>query len=175
VGRPADGGDAVPRAPAGDHVVIETNIDDMNPQLLAPVGEVLLAAGALDVTFSPLQMKKGRAGVQVTVVARVDDEARLAGLLLAETTTLGVRVYAVRRHEAGRAFIEVATPYGPVVVKQKLLNGRVVGAMPEFESVRELAERAGVPLARVHGLAVAAAARVLDGEAPIRRADPPDD
>ncbi|HEY5436563.1 MAG TPA: nickel pincer cofactor biosynthesis protein LarC, partial [Candidatus Limnocylindrales bacterium] len=92
VGRPADGGDVAQRAPLGDHVVIETNIDDMNPQLLAPVGEALLAAGALDVTVTPLQMKKGRAGVQVSVVARMDDEARLAGLLLAETTTLGVRV-----------------------------------------------------------------------------------
>lgn len=175
VGRPADGGDVVTRAPAGDHVVIETNIDDMNPQLLAPVGEALLAAGALDVTFSPVQMKKGRAGVQVTVVARMDDEARLAGLLLAETTTLGVRVYAVRRHEAGRAFIEVDTLYGPVVVKQKLLNGRVAGAMPEFESVRALAERAGVSLARVHGLAVVAATRVTDGELSIRRPDLRDD
>jgi len=157
VGRPADGGDVGQRAPLGDHVVIETNIDDMNPQLLAPVGEALLAAGALDVTVTPLQMKKGRAGVQVSVVARMDDEARLARLLLAETTTLGVRVHAVRRYEAGRAFVEVATPFGPVVVKQKILGGRVVGAMPEFESVRTRATETGVPLAMVHAAAAAAA------------------
>ena len=159
VGRTADGDDVAERATLGDHVVIETNIDDMNPQLLAPVGEALLAAGALDVTVTPAFMKKGRAGVQVSVVARMDDEVRLAGILLAETTTLGVRVHAVRRHEAGRAFVEVATPYGAVTVKQKLLGGRVVGAMPEFESVRARASEAGVSLARVHAAASAAAAR----------------
>jgi hypothetical protein len=165
VGRPAGGGDVAQRPPLGDHVVIETNIDDMNPQLLAPVGEALLAAGALDVTVTPLQMKKGRAGVQVSVVARMDDEARLAGILLAETTTLGVRVHAVRRYEAGRSFVEVATPFGPVVVKLKILGGRVVGAMPEFESVRARATETGVPRARVHAAAAAAAARPA-GDAP---------
>ncbi len=163
VGRPADGGDPVPRAPLGDHVVIETSIDDMNPQLLAPVGEALLGAGALDVTVTPLQMKKGRAGVLVSVVARVDDEARLAGILLRETTTLGVRVHAVRRHEAGRAFVEVATPFGRVVVKQKILEGRVVAAMPEFESVRQRAAETGASLSRVHAAAAAAAAGPVDG------------
>jgi pyridinium-3,5-bisthiocarboxylic acid mononucleotide nickel chelatase len=173
VGRHADG-HVTARAPLGDHVVIETNIDDMNPQLLAPVGEALLAAGALDVTVTPLQMKKGRAGVQVSVVAHMDDEARLAGLLLAETTTLGVRVHAVRRHEADRAFVEVATPYGQVVVKQKIIGGHVVGAMPEYESVRALAAETGTPLARVHGAAAAAAASFADGHEPAERrlADP---
>jgi pyridinium-3,5-bisthiocarboxylic acid mononucleotide nickel chelatase len=163
VGRKTDAGDAARRAPFGDHVVIETNIDDMNPQLLAPVGEALLLAGALDVTVTPLQMKKGRAGVQVSVVARAEDETRLAGILLAETTTLGVRAYAVRRHEAGRSFVEVLTPYGPVVVKQKILGGRVVGATPEFESVRARATEAGAPLGLVH--AAAAAAAGLSGDA----------
>ncbi len=174
VGRPAGGREAAHEAPMGDHVVIETNIDDMNPQLLAPVGEALLAAGALDVTVTPIQMKKGRAGVQVSVVARMEDETRLAGILLAETTTLGVRVHAVRRHEADRAFVEVTTPYGPVVVKQKIMGGRVVGAMPEFESVRALAAETGVPLARVHGAAAAAAASSADAREPTdaRSADP---
>jgi len=164
VGRPSDGGDMAQRAPLGDHVVIETNIDDMNPQLLAPVGEALLAAGALDVTVTPVQMKKGRAGVQLSVVARMDDEARLAELLLAETTTLGVRVYAVRRHEAGRAFVEVPTPYGSVVVKQKILGGRVVGAMPEFESARARATETGASLGLVHAAAAAAAGSSGDGQ-----------
>lgn len=168
VGRAADIHAGDDGAPLADHVVIETNIDDMSPQLLAPVGDALLAAGALDVTVTPIHMKKGRVAVQVSVVARAEDEGRLAGLLLSDTTTLGVRVHAVRRHEAGRALVEVETPFGPVVVKQKILAGRVVGAMPEFESVRTRATAAGVPLARVHAAAAAAALALVGEGSPAR-------
>jgi uncharacterized protein (TIGR00299 family) protein len=139
-------------APA-DHVVLETNVDDLSPQILAPVSDLLFAAGALDVTVAPLLMKKGRAGVLVSVVARSQDEHALAQVLLRETTTLGVRVHSIRRHEADRVFESVATRFGPVTVKLKLLEGKVVGAMPEFESVRELAAAADVPLLRVHAAA----------------------
>ena len=173
VGRRADGGDVPQRAPLGDHVVIETNIDDMNPQLLAPVGEALLAGGALDVTVTPIQMKKGRAGVQVSLVARMEDEGQLAQVLLAQTTTLGVRVHPVRRHEAGRSFVQVTPPYGPVVVKQKILGGRIVAAMPEFESVRALAAGTGVALARVHAAAAAAAEAAPDAGPITDRPDRP--
>jgi uncharacterized protein (TIGR00299 family) protein len=151
VGRSAEGGDSAHRAYLADHVVIETNIDDMNPQLLAPVGEALLAAGALDVTVTPIQMKKGRAGVQMTVVARLDDEAKLSEILLEETTTLGVRVHSVWRHEADRSFVEIATPFGPVVVKKKILDGRVAGAMPEFDSVRARSRSGRLSGARPRG------------------------
>ncbi|MDA8204145.1 MAG: nickel pincer cofactor biosynthesis protein LarC [Chloroflexi bacterium] len=145
------------------HVVVETSIDDMSPQLLAPVTASLAAAGALDVTFSPLSMKKGRQGVLVAVVARAEDEAAIADVLLRETTTLGVRVHDVRRHEAERAFEKVETPYGAVAVKLKLVSGRVVGAMPEFESVRAAADAASAPLLRVHQSAAAAAQALLEG------------
>ncbi len=152
-------GEPVPEPDAAhdEHVVLETNVDDMSPQLLAPVADVLFAAGALDVTLSPLLMKKGRAGALVSVVARSQDEEALADLLLRETTTLGVRVHPVRRHEADRAFETVATRFGPVTVKLKLLHGRVVSAMPEFESVRERTLAADVPLVQVHAAAAAAA------------------
>jgi uncharacterized protein (TIGR00299 family) protein len=152
-------GEPLPDPGAGrdEHVVLETNLDDMSPQLLAPVADVLFAAGALDVTLGPLLMKKGRAGTLLSVVAKARDEETLAELLLRETTTLGVRVHSVRRHEADRSFETVGTRFGPVTVKLKLLHGQVVGAMPEFQSVRERALAAGAPLAQVHAAAAAAA------------------
>ena len=146
-----------PKAASEDHVMLETNVDDLSPQILAPVSEVLFAAGALDVTLASRLMKKGRVGTLVSVVARSQDEHALAQVLLRETTTLGVRVYSVRRHEADRAFETVITRFGPVTVKLKLLGGQVVGAMPEFESVRERAAAVGVPLLRVQAAAAAAA------------------
>lgn len=140
-----------------EYVVLETNIDDMSPQLLAPVADALFAAGALDVTVSSLLMKKGRSGWLVSVIARRDDEGALALVLLRQTTTLGVRVHGVRRHEAERTFETVDTRFGPVAVKVKLLGGQVIGAMPEFESMREAAAAVGVPLLEVHAAAAAAA------------------
>jgi len=146
-----------PASIVGGHVVLETSIDDMSPQLLAPATEALFAAGALDVAVSPLFMKKGRAGSLVTVIARASDEAVLAGVLLRETTTLGVRVHEVRRHEAERRQAEVETRWGRVSVTLKLLDGVAVAAMPEFESVRAVARAAGAPLPAVHAGASAAA------------------
>lgn len=148
-------------AAAAGHVVLETNLDDMNPQLLAAATEELFAAGALDVTVSPLLMKKGRAGWLVTVIARAGDESGLAKVLLQETTTLGVRVHVVRRYEAERRQAEVDTPFGRVAVKLKLLDGAVVGAVPEFESVREVATSAHAKLLAVHAAAAAAALTLL--------------
>jgi pyridinium-3,5-bisthiocarboxylic acid mononucleotide nickel chelatase len=146
-----------PDAAGESHVVLETNVDDMSPQLLAPIVDRILAAGALDVSVAPLLMKKGRLGALVSVVARAQDEEALAQILLRGTTTLGVRVHAVRRHEADRAFEVVDTRFGQVTVKLKLLRGTVVGAMPEFESVRERADATGAPLVQVHAAAAAAA------------------
>ena len=143
------------------HVVLETNIDDMTPQLLVPATEALFAAGALDVTVSPLSMKKGRQGWLVSVIARAAEEAVLAGTLLRETSTMGVRVHEVRRYEADRRPAEVDTPYGRVAVKLKLLGGTVVAATPEFESVRAAAVATRAGLAAVHGAATAAAARLV--------------
>jgi uncharacterized protein (TIGR00299 family) protein len=145
------------------HVVLETNIDDMSPQLLAAATEALFAAGALDATVAPLSMKKGRPGWLLTVVARAADEPTLARVILRETTTLGVRVHAVRRHAAERRLDAVDTPYGRVVVKLKLLDGSVVAAMPEFESVRQVAAAAHTTVAAVHAAASGAATTLVAG------------
>jgi uncharacterized protein (TIGR00299 family) protein len=141
---------------AGHVVEIETNIDDMNPQLYASVCEHLFARGALDVWLTPVQMKKGRPGVVVRVLAPASREQDLSDLLLRETTTLGVRVHDVRRHEAARSHRTVDTRFGPIAVKAKLLDGQLVSATPEHDDCRRIADRLGVPLRAVLDAATAA-------------------
>lgn len=131
------------------HIEIETNIDDMNPQVYGHVMSRLFDAGALDVYTTPIVMKKNRPATKLSVIARKSDEDRLCDLLLRETSTLGVRVTAFHRHEAAREFRDVETPYGPVPVKLKILEGTVVQATPEFDVCGRLAEEHGVPVLQV--------------------------
>jgi pyridinium-3,5-bisthiocarboxylic acid mononucleotide nickel chelatase len=147
--------------PEAEHpmVLIETNIDDMNPQLFGHVMNRLFEAGALDVYMTPIYMKKNRPGTLLGVVARREDETTLAQLVLAETSTLGLRVQPVYRYTAQREFKTVQTPYGEVKVKVKLLDGRPVQAMPEYEDCLKLAQEQGVPLAQVYTAALAAGKR----------------
>lgn len=130
-------------------VELATNIDDMNPQLYAPVMAQLLSSGALDVWLAPVQMKKNRPGVVLHVLAPASSERTLAEILLRQTTTLGVRSHGVTRHEAAREFRKVATIYGEVAIKLKLLDGQIIGAMPEYEDCRRLAEEKGVAVKTV--------------------------
>ena len=134
----------------GPMVEISANIDDMNPELYGAVTQRLFAAGARDVWLTPVQMKKGRPGVVLSVLAPASLEAALAGLLLRETTTLGVRVHGVHRHEAAREVRSVDTRYGPIQVKLKLIDGEVWGAMPEYDDCLRVAEVAGVPVRLVY-------------------------
>jgi len=138
-------------------VVIETNIDDMNPELYEPVRERLFGAGALDVWTTAIGMKKGRPGTLLSVLGAAEKESALARIVLRETTTLGVRVYPVTRHIAEREFWTVETVYGPVQVKVKILDGEAVGAKPEFDDCKRLADAAGVPVRMVYEAALAAA------------------
>jgi uncharacterized protein (DUF111 family) len=153
-------GEAEPQA--GTHLEIETNIDDMNPQLLGHVMAKLFQLGALDVYFTPIYMKKNRPAAKLSVIARAQDEAALCDLILRETSTLGLRVNRVWRHEAGREIRNVATPFGEVPVKLKLLDGRIVQAAPEFDACARLAEGAGVPVQQVLWEAQAAGRALLD-------------
>lgn len=148
---------------SGGLVQIETNIDDMNPELYGAVSQSLFDAGALDVWTTPIQMKKGRPGVLLSVLAPGACEASLADILLRETTTLGVRVHPVARHEARRTFATVVTAYGPVQVKLKWVDGVAVGAKPEYDDCVRLAQSHKVPLRLVHEAAQAAAHRELLG------------
>jgi pyridinium-3,5-bisthiocarboxylic acid mononucleotide nickel chelatase len=131
-------------------VQIETNIDDMNPQLFGHVMERLFAAGALDVYLTPIYMKKNRPATLLGVIARRQDEAALAELILHETTTLGLRVQPISRYEAQRSFRLVHTRYGDVKVKQKIINGQVLQSIPEYDDCVRLANENKVSLADVY-------------------------
>ncbi len=125
--------------------VIEANIDDSSPQVLGYALERLMESGALDASLSPLQMKKNRPGSLLRVIARLEDQERLAEIVLAETSTLGLRIHTAERRVDERRMVEVETPWGK-------LRGKVSsqGAFaPEYEDCRAIARRAGVPLKRV--------------------------
>ena len=126
--------------------MLETNIDDMSPQLLGHVMDRAFELGALDCYFTPVQMKKNRPGVLLSVLCARDQKEPLTNLLFTETTTLGIRSYEVERRALRRSVRQVETQYGPVGVKVAHLNGHVVNEMPEFEDVRAAATKAGVPL-----------------------------
>lgn len=146
-------------ADRGQLVQLETNIDDMNPELYPTVSEQLFAGGALDVWMTPIQMKKGRPGVLLGVLAPASCEETLAAVLLQETTTLGVRVHPVHRHKARRELCTVDTVYGPVQTKLKWVEGTLMGAAPEYEHCRRLAQQHDVPVRLVYEAVQAAAHR----------------
>ncbi|HYN86979.1 MAG TPA: nickel pincer cofactor biosynthesis protein LarC [Ardenticatenaceae bacterium] len=140
----------------GDMIQLETNTDDMNPEFVAAVSEKLFAAGAADVWVTPVQMKKNRPGIMLTVLARRALETTLAEIILRETTTLGLRVQPVGRHEAEREMRSVETIYGVVPVKLKVIGGQILGAVPEYEACKRAADAAGVPVRLVYEAAQAA-------------------
>lgn len=136
--------------------VLETNLDDISAEILGGFVEKALAAGALDVFHTPIQMKKNRPGVLLTVLCAAADADRFCELLLRETTAFGVRRSVAERRKLRREVVEVQTAFGPVAVKLGRLDGRIVQAAPEFESCRKLAEQAGVPLKQVYEAALRA-------------------
>ena len=140
----------------GRVLVLETEVDDAAPQLLGPLLERLIATGALDAFFTPVQMKKGRPGVLVTVLAPPDRREAIEELLFRETTTLGVRRQEWLRTELERDTATVATPYGPVRVKVGRRGAVVYNAWPEFEDCQRLAAEAGVAVKEVLAAALAA-------------------
>ncbi len=142
-------------------VLLETNIDDMNPQLFGHVMGRLFDAGALDVYLTPIYMKKNRPATLLGVVARKQDEPALARLILAETSTLGLRVQPVYRYTAQREFRQVSTPFGEVPVKLKLLDGRAIQAMPEYDACARIAEEKQVPISEVYTAALLAGQGLL--------------
>ena len=130
--------------------VLETNIDDMNPQLYQWVMERLLDAGALDVSVTPTGMKKGRPGALLTVLAECGREAALAETMLIETTSLGVRTRFETRYKLSRSIETVETEFGPLRVKAAIRDGRVLRRTPEYDDCRRIAEERGLPLIEVY-------------------------
>lgn len=126
--------------------MIETNLDDASPQIIGYVMDRVLESGALDCFFTPVQMKKNRPGVLLSVLCGAGEKEAVMKLLFTETTTIGVRSYGVTRRALQRSVVRVETPYGPIDVKVAHLDGRVVNEMPEFEQCRQAAANANVPL-----------------------------
>ena len=141
--------------------LLETNLDDMAPNLVAALTEDLMAAGALDVAVVPALMKKGRAGHLVTVMSPPELVARLTDHLLRHSTTLGVRLTPVDRVIAARRVIEVATPLGTARVKVKELGGSAVDVAPEYEDCRRIARETGRDLREVMRVVAEVARREL--------------
>jgi pyridinium-3,5-bisthiocarboxylic acid mononucleotide nickel chelatase len=138
-------------------VVLETNLDDINAELLGNFMETALAAGALDVFHTPIQMKKNRPGVLLTVLCAETDADKFSEMLLRQTSAFGIRRYTAERRKLRREFITVQTPHGAVTVKVGRLDGKVLQAAPEFESCRKLADQAKVPLKEIYDAALRAA------------------
>lgn len=132
-------------------LVLETHIDDMNPELYEPLLAGLIQAGALDVALSPLQMKKGRPGVGLMVIGPLAAREALLEQLFTESTTLGVRVSEVERVAARRWQETVDTPYGPLTVKVMEYGGQR-RLLPEYEACRQMAAAQGLPLLEVYRL-----------------------
>jgi uncharacterized protein (TIGR00299 family) protein len=141
--------------------MLETNIDDMAPNLIAALGEDLMAAGALDVVVVPALMKKGRPGHLLTVMSPPELVASLSDHLLRHSSTLGIRLTVVERVIAARRMIEVVTPLGSARVKVKELDGRAVDVAPEYEDCRRIARESGKDLRDVVRLVGEAARREL--------------
>jgi uncharacterized protein (TIGR00299 family) protein len=133
-----------------DLILIETNIDDMSAELLAYVQERLFDLGARDVWFAPIQMKKNRPATMLCALMPAELESTAVDLVMKETTTLGVRVRPVSRHEAERQILEIETSLGPVRVKVKRLGGRAVSVSPEYEECRRIAMARAMPLQDVY-------------------------
>jgi len=153
IGRAADraGKDVAERV-----VVIECEIDDMNPQLYGVAMERLYAAGALEVFYVPVQMKKNRPGTLLTVVAPPERRSTLADVIFRETTTIGLRHYEVERECLRREIVNVATPIGTVRFKLAWRDGRIINAVPEFEDCAKLAAANNLSVKDVQALAVQA-------------------
>jgi uncharacterized protein (TIGR00299 family) protein len=140
---------SVPQGFEEEIAVIEANLDDMNPQIYGYFLEKALAAGALDVYTTPVQMKKNRPGTLLTVLCKPEGVQSLMGLIFAETTTFGARTYRAQRRVLPREWVKVRTEFGEVRVKVSRVNGSVLHVAPEFEDCKRVAEEKNVPLQRV--------------------------
>jgi len=157
-------GEAEDTGPTDERLwMLETNLDDASPQIIGHVMDRVLELGALDCFLTPVQMKKNRPGVLLSVLCGREEKSAVMKLLFMETTTLGVRSYEVSRRALERSVVRVETQYGPIDVKVAHLDGRVVNEMPEFEQCRTAATKANVPLKVVEEAARLALAKFRHG------------
>jgi uncharacterized protein (TIGR00299 family) protein len=144
------------RATTEDIVVLECEIDDMNPQIFGPVMDRLYAAGALEVYFAAVQMKKNRPGTLLTILCRPEQRPALMAIVFRETTTIGVRYHDVTRERLEREVISIQTPVGTIRFKVARFGGQVVNAAPEFDDCLAVATERGLPVKEVQAIATKA-------------------
>jgi uncharacterized protein (TIGR00299 family) protein len=157
-----------PPAQRGEVVLLQANVDDLVPELVPDVLEACVAAGAIDAWTAPIQMKKARPGVLLSVLGRPQDERALAETILRHSSTLGVRVQRLERYELDRAIREVQVGGHPVRVKIGLLGGQVVNVAPEHDDCAAVATATGRPVKQIWAEAMSAAttaAEELDAHA----------
>ncbi len=159
-------GEETQREENSELVLLETNIDDMSPQVYGYLMDRLLAAGAADVWFTPIQMKKNRPAVMLSVLGPAHLEIELTEIILRETTTLGVRARKVARHIAQREMIEFESSLGPARVKVKRWGRDFTDISPEYEDCRRISMKLGLPLREVSRTLEADARRYLNGFKP---------
>lgn len=135
---------------------METNLDDLNPEFYEVVIERLFTAGALDVTLTPIQMKKNRPATKLSVLAPLERKEEVAGILFTETSALGIRYHLLERMTLSRKWISVDTEYGPIRIKLGFWHGEEATASPEYEDVKEAALRTSMPIKQVYQTAQAA-------------------
>ncbi|MEO0294326.1 MAG: nickel pincer cofactor biosynthesis protein LarC [candidate division WOR-3 bacterium] len=133
-----------------EEVLIETNIDDMNPEFFPLVEEKLFKEGALEVYRTPIQMKKGRPGFMLSILCRKEDIHFLTEILFRETTTIGVRIKDIERIKLNREVRKIKTPLGKAEVKLSYLRGKLINVSPEYESCKKIAEKRKIPLKEVY-------------------------
>ncbi|MBI4143431.1 LarC family nickel insertion protein, partial [Candidatus Woesearchaeota archaeon] len=129
--------------------VIETNIDNMNPEIYPYVVDKLMENGALDACLTSITMKKGRPAVKLTVLSDINNTDKLCDIIFDETTTLGLRIYPAQRKKLDREIKTVKTKYGNVKVKISSLNGKIQNIMPEYEDCSRIAKKYKIPLKKV--------------------------
>ena len=149
-------------APERGLLLIETNIDNMNPELYGHVMERLFQEGALDVWFTPIQMKKNHPATMLSIIAPGECQGGIVEAMLKETSTLGVRIQMIARHESGREFVPFDCSLGKVTIKVKRFGGVRVGFAPEYEECRRLAREHSLPLQEVYRIITVEASRFLE-------------
>ena len=145
-------------------ILIETNIDNMNPELLAYASEILLKQGVLDVFMTPIFMKKNRPGTMLSVLTTRDKLDEALSTVFTEITTLGVRIHRLERKKLSRDIISVETRFGEIKVKIGKIGNQIKNIAPEYESCREIAVKHGIPLKEMYDEAKEAARKVLSVE-----------
>ena len=142
-------------------ILVETNIDDINPEFFDYVSESLLRKGSLDVFMTPIFMKKNRLGTMLSILTTLDKLDEILSTIFTETTTLGVRIHRLERKKLAREIISVGTRFGDIKVKMGKFRGQIKNISPEYENCKEIAVKQGIPLKDVYDEAKEAARRAL--------------